>query len=395
MPALDRLFDPKLAFMAVLAIAVSQYAVFVASLFGLSADYTFGGDFAAFWSAAKETLDGGLARLYASNGLERAIQFHSPHQDLEGLTWQYPPHAALIFSPIGLLPFSIAYAVWCAAGLAVFAYALWSVGLHDRLLVIALASIPVLLTLKTGQNALFMGALLLIAVFNARSNPIVAGIAAALLTTKPQLGLLLPVFFIAAGHWRALIYASLGSVAAIAASIGIVGVETWIRFFEAVTSVSGAVATGDMPVYKMVNVYAAAQLLGVPDMLALSLAAGGIMIATGILTWVSRASDDPKWHYAALAVLTLIAAPYSYYYELVLIVPALIFVLERGYAAGWLRFERESVSLIVLLTLVVPGLPIRSGVSINFFLMALITFVVLRRLKAELAPAPAATLQPA
>ena len=395
MPALDRLFDPKLAFMAVLAIAVSQYAVFVASLFGLSADYTFGGDFAAFWAAARETLEGGMAGLYAPEGLDRAIQMHSPHKDLDGLTWQYPPHSTLIFSPIGLLPFSVAYGVWCVMGLLVYTLALWSIGLRDRLLVVALATVPVVLTLKTGQNALFMGALLIITVFNARSRPLIAGLAAAFLTTKPQLGLLLPILFIAAGYWRAAFYASLGSAAALAASVGIVGIETWGRFFEALTSVSGAVADGDMPIFKMINLYAAAQLLGLPDMLAASVAAGGLMIAAGILVWVTRATDDPKWQYAALAVLTLIATPYSYHYELVLVVPAILFVLQRGFSAGWLRFERELIALALLLTLAIPGLPIRSGISINFVLMALLAVIVLRRIKVDLAPAPAQSLQPA
>ncbi|MEO1554564.1 MAG: hypothetical protein AAFR82_11595, partial [Pseudomonadota bacterium] len=97
MSATDRIFDPKLAFMAVLAIAVSQYAVFVAALFGVSADYTFGGDFAAFWSAARETLEGGMAGLYAPEGLDRAILMESHDIVLEGLSWQYQTHSTLIF----------------------------------------------------------------------------------------------------------------------------------------------------------------------------------------------------------------------------------------------------------------------------------------------------------
>ena len=205
----------------------------------------------------------------------------------------------------------------------------------------------------------------------------------------------MPSLFIAAGYWRAAFYASLGSAAALAASVGIVGIETWGRFFEALTSVSGAVADGDMPIFKMINLYAAAQLLGLPDMLAASVAAGGLMIAAGILVWVTRATDDPKWQYAALAVLTLIATPYSYHYELVLVVPAILFVLQRGFSAGWLRFERELIALALLLTLAIPGLPIRSGISINFVLMALLAVIVLRRIKVDLAPAPAQSLQPA
>ncbi|MEL6723705.1 MAG: glycosyltransferase family 87 protein [Pseudomonadota bacterium] len=393
MSATDRLFTPRLAFLAVLAIAASQYLVFVMALFGVSPEFTFGGDFVAFWAAAKETLNGDMTALYAPLGLEQAIQTHSPHDALEGLTWQYPPHAGLVFSPLGLLPFPIAYAVWCGLGLSVYAMALHAVGLKDRFLFVALASVPVLLALKTGQNALFMGALLIVAVFYARSKPLVAGLAAAVLTLKPQLGFLLPVLFLAGGHWRAFAYASIGSLGLFGLSMGVFGISAWMTFLDSVLAVSGSVATGEMPIFKMVNLYAAVQLAGVPDAAAMTLAGLAILMAMVAMFWVARVTEDPVWRYAALASLTLIAAPYSYYYELALIVPALLFIVKRGYEAGWLRFEREMVASALLLSLAVPGLPIRSGLSISFVLMAVIAVIIARRLRAELAPKPSASLR--
>ncbi len=393
MSATDRLFTPRLAFLAIVAIAASQYLVFVLALLGLSPEYTFGGDFVAFWAAAKETLEGGMTGLYAPHGLEQAIQTHSPHQDLEGLTWQYPPHAGLILSPMGLLPFPIAYAIWCGFGLMAYAAALHAVGIKQRFLLVALASVPVLLALKTGQNALFMGALLIVAVFNARSKPWLAGLAAALLTIKPQLGFLLPVLFLAGGHWRAFLYASLGSLGLFALSVGVLGLGTWSAFMDSVLAVSGSVASGEMPIFKMVNVYAAVQLIGVLDVVASLVAGLTILLAIVAVAWVTRATEDPVWRYSALACLTLFAAPYSYYYELALIVPALIFLVKRGHEAGWLRFEREMLTVVVLLSLAVPGLAIRSGVSISFILMTLITISVARRLRVELAPKSSARLQ--
>ena len=395
MPATDRLFDPKLAFLAILAIAVSQYAVFVMALAGASSDFTFGGDFAAFWVAAKASLNGTMAELYDAERFKDAIQAQTPHQDLEGLTWQYPPHAGLLFSPFGALPFHIAYAVWCAVGLVFYAAAAHAAQLKDRLLIVLLASVPVLLAIKTGQVALLMGGLLLLAVFHARSRPILAGLAAGLLTIKPQLGFLLPIVFIFGGHWRAFYVAAGVSVGLVLLSGAVVGLEAWTSFFDSVLAVSGAVATGEMPLFKMVNIYAAAQLMGVPDAVAISVAFAAILFAIGATTWVVRRTDNPEWHYAAIPCLALIAAPYSYYYELILVVPALLFVLQRGYASGWLRFEREGIALIALLCLALPGLPVRAGVSINFLLMLLIGFVVYRRLSAELAAKSPAALHPA
>lgn len=395
MSATDRLFDPKLAFLAVIAIAVSQYAVFVLALAGASSDFKFGGDFAAFWVAAKATLNGSMAELYQAELFKEAIQAQTPHPDLEGLTWQYPPHAGLLFAPIGALPFHLAYAVWCALGLAFYIAAAQAAGIKDRLLIVLIASIPVLLALKTGQVALLMGGLLLLAVFHARSRPILAGIAAGLLTMKPQLGFLLPVLFIAGGHWRAFYAASAVSLALILGSAGWLGTDVWNAFFDSVLSVSGSVATGEMPLFKMVNIYAASQMLGVPDSVAISIAFGGVLLAVGATTWVVRRTDHPEWHYAAIAGLTLITAPYSYYYELVLIVPALLFVIRRGHDFGWLRLERESIAMAVFTCLAIPGPAVRSGVSINFLLMILICTVLYRRLSAELGTKSATALHPA
>ncbi|MEL7239255.1 MAG: hypothetical protein AAGK78_10360, partial [Planctomycetota bacterium] len=39
------------------------------------------------------------------------------------------------------------------------------------------------------------------------------GLAAALLTIKPQLGVLLPIAYLAGGYWRAFFYAAFGSIA--------------------------------------------------------------------------------------------------------------------------------------------------------------------------------------
>lgn len=385
MSAIERLFTPRLAFLACVAIAASQYLVFVLALAGLSPDYTLGGDFAAFWSAAKETLNGNITSLYNAEAFEKAIHANSPHSDLVGLTWQYPPHATLLFSPIGALPFHVAYGVWALAGFVLYALALASIGFRQRVLVAALATIPVLLAIGTGQNGLFTAALLMVAVFQARSRPLVAGLAAALLTIKPQLGFLLPVLFIAGGHWRAFAYAALGSILFVAVSIGVFGLEAWFVFFESVRSVSGSVATGMMPLFKMVNLYAASRLLGLPELVVFAMSGAMVLAAVAATIWISRRTEDPKWRYAVIACATLIAAPYSYYYELALIVPAIFFVLQRGYQAGWLRFERETIAAAALITLAVPGLPIRSGMSPTFILMALVSVIVVRRIHAEFA----------
>lgn len=379
MSSLERYFQPNSAFVILLAMATFQYAIFAIFLFGGNADYVVGGDFVAFWSAARETLSGDLALLYAPDGLANAIDRHRPDATVDGLTWQYPPHASLIFAPIGWLPFGAAYALWCGLGLGVFAWALRSIGVRGRALIALMATIPVLIVLNTGQNALFTGSLMLLAVFQAKPRPVIAGLAAALLTLKPQLGILLPVLFIAGGYWRAFTAAALASLLLWGGSVLALGAETWTAFFGFLGVVSGSVSDGVMPLYKMVNIYAAARLAWIPDGAALAVAGFSYLLAMLAMVWTCRRTEDPKWQYAVLACATLLTAPYSMYYELVLLVPAVGALAFHAHSAGWLRWEREHLAGLVLLVLFLPGPATQVGGSLSFLASALAGWLIFRR----------------
>jgi len=386
MSILERYFQPSPAFAITVALAVSQYAILVIFILGGSPEFVLGGDFVAFWSAARETLNGEMAALYAPDGLHAAFQTHRPDAAVDGLTWQYPPHASLLFSPIGYLPFELAYALWSGIGLVFFAWVMMTIGVRGRALIAVLATIPVLIVLNTGQNALFTGGLLLLAVFNAKPKPILAGIAAALLTIKPQLGILLPVLFIAGGHWRAFAAAAIGSLVIWGGSVAILGRETWTAFFEFLGVISGSVSEGEMPLYKMVNIYAAARLAWLPGIMAAVIAGVSYLAAIGAIVWVCRKTADPKWRYSVLASATLLTAPYSMYYELVLLVPALWFIASRAHQAGWISFERESIAALILISLVLPGPATQLGGSFCFLASVLVAIAVYRRVRVELSP---------
>jgi hypothetical protein len=395
MTSIERLSRPRFAFLLVITVAITQYAVWTITVLTGGPDFILGGDFVAFWSAARETLAGNLVDLYTPDGVDAAIQKHLPDIELTGLTWQYPPHASLIFSPIGYFPFMLAYALWCGLGLTVFTSVLISIGLKGRFLLAVMAMTPVMIALINGQNALFTGSLLLVAVFYAKPKPILAGLAAGLLTIKPQLGILLPVFFLASGHWRAFLVAAIVSIMLCGWSYLVVGAEGWTAFFTFLAVVSDSVSTGIMPLYKMVNVYSAARLAWLPEIMVLALA--GLTLAASIcaIVWTSRKTDDARWHYAVLATMTLLTTPYSMYYELALIVPAMAFVVLHGAQTRWLSWERESIAVLMLISVILPGPETRVGVSLGFIICLAVCVIVLRRLHSvATASTPALTHTP-
>ena len=108
MTSIERLSRPRFAFLLVMAMAITQYAVWMITVLNGGSDFILGGDFVAFWCAARERLAGNLVDLYTPDGVDAAIRKHLPDIELTGLTWQYPPHARLVFHPIGYFPFLLA-----------------------------------------------------------------------------------------------------------------------------------------------------------------------------------------------------------------------------------------------------------------------------------------------
>ena len=265
---LDKYLQPKPATLFVLVVACIQYLLFVKLLLAPSGGFVTGGDFVVFWPAAQAILDGNMTALYVGDGMHEAMLHYHPEGAIEQLTWQYPPHAGLIFSPIGLLPFSLAYALWFAVGVAAFAGALTVANVDRRAVLVLVLTSPIFLAMITGQIVLLVTSLMLVSVFWAKSRPILAGLAAALLTIKPQLGIFLPLVFIAGGHWRAFVSAAVFSLTLWLGSAAILGVETWIAFFERLGLVSDLVSDGVMPYRRMLNIYAASSFALLPKAVA-------------------------------------------------------------------------------------------------------------------------------
>lgn len=381
---LDKYLQPKPAVLFVLLMASIQYLMYCKLLFWPSEAFTYSGDFVVFWPAAKAILDGNMISLYVGDGMHDAMLQYNPENALERLTWQYPPYAGLLFSPIGLLPFPVAYMTWFVLGVAALAGSLTVANVDRRAIIVLLLTSPVFLAFITGQIALFITSLMLLSVFWAKSRPILAGLAAGLLTIKPQLGIFLPFVFIAGGHWRAFASAAVFSLMLWLGSLALLGVDVWVAFFERIGLVSDMVSEGVMPYGKMLNVYAASNFALLPQAAAYGITAIAALAAVFAVIWTCRKTDNPRWRYAVLATATLLVTPYSWYYELALILPAVWFALEHGYRNGWLEYERESAAILFALSVSLPGPELTAGVSVPFLVMIAASVIVIRRVKFEL-----------
>lgn len=379
---------PDRVFWGLVLIGAIQMLVTVVAPLLPSAEPLFGGDFLAFWSASRETLAGDMAGLYAKDGLADAIFRHVPTapEEAERLTWQYPPQATLVFSPVGLLPYQVALVVWGLLGLAAYWLALGAADISGRLRVAVFFSFFILIALKTGQNGFFTASLLLLAVMLTDRRPVLAGLAAALLTIKPQLGFLLPLAFLAGRAYMPFLVAAVGSLALWGMSLLVAGQDAWLAFFAKLGHVGSAVESGTLPLYKMVTAFSALRLAGVPTGIAISICAVLAICVTSAVMLVWRRTSDPELRLAAISVGTLIIAPYAYYYELTLVLPAVFLLARRAYRTGWLEGERATLFLVFAVSLMLPGSETRSGIGVPFIWMVLCAAFVARRLFHELGP---------
>lgn len=350
-------------------------------------------DFAAFWAAAKLAVAGEAASAFDPEALIAAQQL-PPDARWAPYTWQYPALFHLMVAPLGLLGFSAAFAVFSVAvtGLYIWALRGWAAPVPGGLS-LAVAAPPVAFVLATGNASLLWAALLLAALsFLARGRPHGAAAMIALMTMKPQLGLLIPVALLAGREWRVILWSTAYTAAVTALTVAVFGLDYWVTFFRTMSGITGIFASPDLDAPTMITWYAFARQFGAGHPVAIAVQVPPMALAAGAV-WVlwsrRRVAMDLKT--AALCLGILIATPYAFQYELVLAVLAALFLARAGIG----RSPRGRLWLAALWLLPVPGWLI-GELQIAFYAAPALTLSLALCLKLGLAPvrAPAAQEQP-
>ena len=363
-----------------LATMAAMYALALAG----ANDIMIGGDFSAFHVAAKAAADGASAQIYEVSAFEARLMDAFPDRDDLGLSWQYPPTYFLLIIALAGLPYLLGFTLWSTATFAGFATVIRK-QINEPLIWFGIIASPATLSaFITGQNGFLTAALLILASLNPKARPLLAGIAAGLLTVKPHLGLLIPIAYLAAGCWRAIGVAIVTSLVLAALSVGAFGMEPWSAFLGAVSEVSAKVSAQIMPLGKMTTPYAAALFAGLPVIIAQALYAV-IAIGAGVFVWrVWRMVEDQGLRAAALIASALFAAPYGFHYELIILAFPCAIVAMRAIATGWLKHEK----LLLSGAWVMPGAAtafsdLRQGLAVGFITVLIVFVMTARRIHAE------------
>lgn len=398
---INELLTTRLAMLAaggaalVFALNAGLYAVAIAGSNDLLTPYgmIIGGDFVAFETAAEAAARGEANLAYDAAAFADRLAERFPARGGFNLNWPYPPTMFLATAPLALVGYLTGYWLWVIAGLASLCFATRSLTGSPLALFAVIASPAAYLAVITGQTGLFTAALALLAASEATRRPLIAGVAAGLLTMKPQLGLLIPVAFAAGGCWRAFAVAAVTALALALAASGIFGAGIWQAFLASMGEHGARLQSAAFPFEKLVSVFGGARTIGLPFSAALALQGIAILSLAAVVGAFWRASSDAALRTALLCAAIPLATPYAMYYELPLMLPALIVLAVRGAERGWLAGEKIAVGALWLAPMFILSLPPDPGAPLGFMTSAALFALVLRRLHAEgCFPAPALSL---
>jgi alpha-1,2-mannosyltransferase len=317
-----------------------------------------GTDFSNVYAAGSYVLEGNAPAAFdPPRQFEREQQIFGADTQFYG--WHYPPFFLFIAAALAWMPYGVALAVWQAATLALYLLMMRAIVCspspritptsHHLWLLLALAFPAVFVNIGHGQNGFLTAALLGSALVALDRRPIVAGILFGLLVYKPQYGLFIPLVLAVSGRWKCFASAAITVALLILATTLLFGVDVW-RAFLASTEFTRTVVLeqGNTGWHKIQSVFAWARMWGGPIPLAYALQ-GLVIVGVGAsLVWLWRSAAPYPLKAAALCLATILATPYSFDYDMMVLAPAIAFVAVDGFARNFGPWEKTVLAALWL-----------------------------------------------
>lgn len=280
-------------------------------------------DFAAFYRGGEMAAEGRAAAVYDYPRFAEGLS-----EDNQSLLFLNPPHALLFYELLALMPYPSARALVLGLNVVCLFLSVWMIRVQAGFwpYVFVAFSAGTLYSLHLLQLAPISTFLLVFALLFSRKMPVLSGLALCVLTIKPQYGLLVPIYLLAMRDWRAFGVAAFGSLALVAASIGLYGVSAWQAFFASVT---GGVHSIQFQISHnmMITIGQSMGKIGAGTDLKAIVQIGSILLAGAAVWTVAR-----RWRREAAAALSLLAmslvAPSFLFYDWLMYAMALLLMLK-------------------------------------------------------------------
>lgn len=308
---------------------------------GTGEGFVAGHDFIAFYTASLTVLDGNSAMIYDEAFMKPAQHELIGNSTVGFLPFVYPPTYLLLVSPLALVPYFPALALWLFVPLLFLLVTMGRrIDIPPAALLLAVTAPAVGQALFAGQNGLLFAALLTGGLLLHDRRPALAGILLGLATAKPQLAVLLFPALIFGRQWVVLLSAAGTLAAIIVLSTMFFELEAWRVYATIPGQAREWLAAELLPLARMPTLYAAARLTGFGDLTAIlaQMATGLAVLAT--VAWVWWRGTTIELRAAVLLAGAPLTTPYLYAYDLPFMLPALAIFMAHACKTGWRIWEK-------------------------------------------------------
>jgi arabinofuranan 3-O-arabinosyltransferase len=314
-------------------------------------------DFANYWMAGQLIRVGQFLALFTQDHYYALLQ----QVFGEGYpihNWSYPPHFLLLLWPLGYVSYKAGLVLFLLSTFVLFVGSLIAFRQEHApnspivLLALAVTSYTFMMV-DTAQNGFLTSALLLSGLALMRTRPIVASVAFALLTIKPQLGLFIPVLLLFEKNWRVIVWTSVFTALLIGISALAFGVESWLLYLNETVEYQRFVMTDWYGIFlrMMPTLFASMRTLGFTADTAFAVQAPLTIAGLALVLWLLwRTQDLPRRIFIILCG-TFVVSPYGFNYDMgALAVSAVLLVASDKRLTA---FELVSIATVSVLPAIV------------------------------------------
>ncbi len=288
--------------------------------------------------------------------------------------WHYPPFFLFIASVFAFLPYLWALILWQLSTLAGFTYSIKKIMAERPGWLLPTLGFPaVFVNMGHGQNAFLTAMLFGLSMFYLNKKPILAGILIGLMAYKPQFGFLIPLALLAGGYYKTFFSAGITVLIMSALATVTFGMDIWPAFMESMTLTRDIILEdGSTGWHKIQSAFSA--IMNWTGNVTVAYAVHGL-IALFITATIFLAFRKPVAHEdrAALLILgSLMFTPYMLDYDMVVVGPAIAFLVYRGLKSGFRPWEVLLLLLLWFAPLLTRPLMMGTGIPVGFLIMCII-----------------------
>ena len=303
-------------------------------------------DFVTLWSAGRLVLDGHPAWAYDWE-IAKQAQVAVTGADYPGhLGFHYPPLFLFVVATLAHVPYVTSFVGWVIVTFIPYAAVVRALVGRPIGWWLAIAFPALFYNFVIGQNGCLTAALIGGTLLCIPTRPILAGVCLGLLTYKPQYGPLFPLVLVATGQWR-VVFSAAATAAAIAAASWIAfGSETWLAFFHWAPMTPTFLSNGEVYFGKLQSLLGFVRFAGGGETMAL-IAHWSLAAAVAVaLVYLWRSTVRYELKAAALATGAVLATPYVFMYDLVVLAIPTALLVRLGFARGFRKIELYALWIV-------------------------------------------------